>query len=66
MYFKHLRNVNQTYIEHFIDSLHYFFMAYKASMYFLIHAIYPDVFTRAGSEQIRLLHEEIQDKYKNM
>jgi hypothetical protein len=64
MRFKHLETVKQTYIEHFIDSVRYSYLSFKASMYFLIHAIYPDIFTSAGSVQISSLHEEIYNKYQ--
>ena len=64
MYFKHLDDVKQTYTEHFLDSFHYFFTSLKASLYFLIHGMYPDIFITSGSTQIRLLYKEIEEKYK--
>ncbi len=66
MYFKHLEDVNQTYFEHFKDSIRYSFLCLKTCFYFLIHSIYPDLFIKSGSDQIKILHDEIQRKYKKL
>ena len=62
MKFFHLKNVNQTYIEHFYAAMNYSFMAFKASFYFFIHAIWPDLFVINGSKQIEELHNIILSK----
>jgi len=60
--FNHLDTVGQTYTEHFSDSMSYSFESFKGSFYFFIHAIYPDVFTTAGSSTILNLSENIEYK----
>jgi hypothetical protein len=42
--FKHLKKVNQNYIEHFTDAFKYSFMALQASIYFL-SIPYGQIFT---------------------
>lgn len=64
--FVHLRFANQTYIEHMKDSLHYSWLSFKASFYFFIHAIYPDVFHHNGSDAITTINDEILEKYSNI
>ena len=59
----HLFFSNQTYIDHFKDSIQYSFRALKAGVYFLIHAIVPDFYVSAGSEEIHELEVIIQHKY---
>ena len=66
LYFKHLKKVNQNYVEHFFDSIKYFFYSIIASYFFFIHSIYPDFYETAGSKQIYELHMIILDKYKQM
>jgi hypothetical protein len=62
MDFIHLKNVNQTYIEHFYDAMNFSFMSLRASFYFFIHAIWPDLFLTNGSKQIEKLHNIILSK----
>lgn len=62
--FHHLRKVNQNYIEHFYNSLSYSLTSSKASFCFLVHAIYPDIFTTTGSNLIQNLHQELQKNNK--
>ena len=66
VYFKHLEKVKQTYIEHFFDSIVYFFYSIKASYFFLVHSLYPDFYETSGSTEIRNLHMKILDKYKKI
>lgn len=66
MKFKHLYENDQTYFEHFKDSIHYSFESLKCSFYFFIHGIWPDTLKKDGSEKINKLHEEIKEKYKNI
>lgn len=54
--FKHLNLVKQTYFEHFFDAISYSYMASKASFYFLIHSLWPDLFEFDGSKQIEKLN----------
>jgi hypothetical protein len=64
MTFQHLIKANQTYFEHFQDSLFYFRKSLKATFYFFVHALYPDLFEFSGSKEIFELHEAIVNKYK--
>lgn len=60
--FNHLEAVGQTYTSHFSDSMSYSFESLKSAFYFFIHAIYPDVFIKAGSSTILNLSENIEYK----
>ena len=66
MNFQHLKDANQSYFTHFKDSFYYACTALQASICFLLHAIYPDICTSAGSRIIRCLHTDIENKYKDM
>jgi len=59
----HLKKNNQTYFEHFKDSISYSGKSFKASLYFLVHAFIPDLFQYTGSAIIYDLHDTIQTKY---
>lgn len=64
-YFKHLVFANQTYLEHFKDAIRYSFISLKAAVFFFCHAVWPDIFTRTGSDIIHKLSEKIYEKYHN-
>jgi hypothetical protein len=64
MRFSHLKINNQTYFEHFQDSIFYCFKSLKASCCFFIHAIYPDICVTSGSKEIFELNDIITEKYK--
>jgi len=59
----HLNTVNQTYIQHFQDSMFYSWCSLKSSVYFMIHGFYPDIFEQNGSKTINKLNTIIQKKY---
>jgi hypothetical protein len=63
MKFEHLDTNNQTYGEHFKEAIHYSFESFKCSIYFFIHALWPDSFKTKGSSKLNNLTEEIKDKY---
>jgi len=65
MRFKHLDYIRQTYYEHFIDTIYYSFLSLQASIYFLIHGIYPDIFIKSGSTTIFNINGLINEKYRN-
>ena len=65
MIFEHLKIVNQTYFEHFKDSIYFSFKALKASFCFFIHAIYPDIFDNTSNE-IFDLNDIIKLKYSEV
>ena len=61
--FKHLIKVNQSYCSHLTDAMKYSWHAQKASLYFLLHGLYPDAYETSGSTVIKELFKEIQSKY---
>lgn len=63
-FFKHLLFANQTYWEHFSDSIGYFRKSICASFYFLCHAFWPDIFEQSGSKKINEINHLIKIKYK--
>ena len=66
MIFRHLEEIQQTYFGHMKDALIYSFMAGKASIYFMIHSIYPDMMVCDGSETIRSLYQIIEEKKRKI
>lgn len=54
---EHLIQVKQTYIQHFCHSISYAFKSMNASICFMIHAVYPDIFQKSGSKIIKELAE---------
>ena len=66
MKFDHLEENEQTYFAHFKDAISYSFESFKCSVYFLIHAIWPDTLEKKGSAKISKLHEKIKNKYENI
>lgn len=60
----HLEFAGQTYSEHFVDAMKYSCKSFKASLFFFIHALIPDLFTQSGSKCVHELSDTIKDKYK--
>lgn len=60
--FHHLKIVKQTYLEHLYNAISYSFISCKASYFFFIHAIFPDLFEFNGSREIERLHNILIDK----
>lgn len=56
MEFHHLKEKRVTYAKHACRALYYSFQSIKAGIIFAIHAIYPDVFEKTGSDTIVYLH----------
>ena len=56
MEFKHLKYVEQNYIEHFIYAVSYSCRCFKAGFYFFVHACWPDLFEFNGSREIEDLN----------
>lgn len=61
----HLQLLNQTYVEHFKDSIEYGLLSWKASLFFFIHAFFPNIFTSHGSRTINYVHQLILNKSKS-
>lgn len=62
MKFKHLQQLKQNYFNHFYDALKYSILSLRASYYFFIHALYPDVYVTNGSETIDFIKKLIDYK----
>lgn len=63
--FQHLKDVNQSYLEHAKDALTY---ACKLSVCvgkLVVHAVYPDIFTNDTSEECRGIYQRVVDKKNN-
>jgi hypothetical protein len=58
----HLKQNNQTYWEHNKDALSYSKKAFKASLYFFIHAFFPERYTTKGSTEIANINSSIEMK----
>ena len=61
----HLKQNKQTYFEHLGESLSYSGRAFKASFYFFIHALIPDLFQYNGSATVYSLTNTIKYKYES-
>lgn len=60
----HLIFARQTYFEHFLDSIKFSGLAFKACYYFTVHAIFPEYYITNGSRTISKLHDIINLKYE--
>ena len=60
----HLSKANQTYFQHFRDSIVYCGMSLQASLFFLIHSFIPDYCETRGSNMINKIHNIIKNKYR--
>ena len=52
---KHLKEVEQSYFEHFGNAAYYSFRLFLGSIGLLIHACYPDILTDFGTNQCKLV-----------
>lgn len=59
--FHHLQNINQTYLQHLRNAIGYSMSCQKASIIFMVHALYPDWFVDNGSNVVRNLLKQISD-----
>ena len=64
--FEHLKKVKQTYLEHFQDGTTFCYLSLKASFYFFIHALWPDIYEYNGSKTISHLHMIITEKKRKL
>lgn len=54
----HLEENNISYCKHFMRSMRFAWKSFKASIIFVIHAFYPNLFTDTGSNIIKELTTE--------
>lgn len=66
MDFIHLKYVKQTYSEHFFDAMLFSLIALKASFYFFVHALWPDVFEFNGSIELEKLNQILISKRREL
>jgi hypothetical protein len=64
--FNHLKQVKQSYLEHFQDGTIYCYLSLKASFYFFIHSIWPDIYEYNGSETISELNNILNEKKRKL
>ena len=64
--FKHLKDVNKTYLEHMKFSLFLSFTFFKASFTAFVHAIYPDILVTSSTETLELLNIEMKKKMSSI
>jgi hypothetical protein len=60
--FIHLKQVNQSYVEHFYDGITYCGISLRASFYFFIHSLWPDLYEFDGSATIKELNAILDEK----
>lgn len=58
----HLERANQTYSQHFKDSIYYSWLSLKSSFYFFFHAMYPNSFQSSGSDTVNHLNGILVEK----
>jgi hypothetical protein len=63
--FKHLKNINMTYLEHMKFSLFLSFNFFKASFNAFVHAIYPDILVTSSTDTLELLNIEMEKNVIN-
>lgn len=59
---KHLRDIGETYNEHFVVASGFGLRMTTTGIACLIHGIFPFLFERTGSEMVRRLHDEMVTK----
>jgi hypothetical protein len=58
----HLEENKQKYWEHNKDALNYSKKAFKASLYFFVHAFFPEKYKTKGSREIANINSTIEMK----
>jgi hypothetical protein len=58
----HPLSINETYMEHMGHSLYYSLKTLFVSFVFLIHSVFPILYTDKGSELIKDLYEDLKDR----
>ena len=56
---RHLKSVNETYLEHFWQAMGFSITLAVAAVVCLVHALLPFLFERTGSQLIGRLHERM-------
>lgn len=56
---RHLRNVDETYFQHFLHAVRFSGTLLFAGIVCLIHAVFPFLFEKTGSSLISVLHRDM-------
>ena len=64
MGFNHLKQTNETYFQHFKESINISYKLLKASSFAFIHAFYPDIYQTSASNICRDIIKNV-DQRKN-
>ncbi|MEO1168382.1 MAG: DUF6356 family protein [Pseudomonadota bacterium] len=59
---KHLRDIGETYAEHFVAASGFGLRMVTTGLACLVHGIFPFLFEKTGSEMVRRLHDEMVRK----
>ena len=59
---EHLREVGETYPEHFVKAVRFGTAMLAGGLACLVHALFPFLFVTTGSRCIRRLHGRIEDR----
>lgn len=63
---KHLKYAKQSYLLHLYDTINYSYHAFHAGIVFIIHGLFPCIYTSRGSTIIYNLNEVIIEKKNNL
>lgn len=61
----HLYAVNESYLKHFCFAMKFFLKLFAASCVVIVHAFIPAFFERTGSNMVKRLHAELQERVKD-
>jgi len=61
---QHLREIQETYLEHASHSFHYMRISLQAAFYFCLHAFIPDVYITNGRNAIKSILDDIEKRTK--
>lgn len=59
IFIKHPKEQNMTYVEHLKHACSYSIQAFKSSLIFLVHGLFPCLFQKTGSAIIKDLNDQL-------
>ena len=59
---EHLREVGETYPQHLVKAVGFGIAMLAAGLACLVHALFPFLFVRTGSNSIHRLHRQLEDR----
>ena len=63
---KHLKSVNESYFKHMIEAFFIVFLLMVSSMACFVHAIFPFLFTKTASNNIKLILNRNEKRNQNV